>query len=319
MSPSQPGLPRPPFKTTPGSAAAFARTLPRPAAMSATAIFATAALAAGAYALYVRRSAVQAEGLEGRPPFASFGFRSLKLQSADVVNHNTKRLVFELPDPAVKSGLTLTSALLTITFPGGSWLPTVRPYTPVNDLNDKGKLEFLIKHYPNGKASTYLHALKPGDAVTFAPIPGYKWRANEHAHIALVAGGQGITPCYQLARGILADAADRTRVTLVWGVNTDDDIVLGAELSDLAAQHPGRLDVVYVVSKPEAGSMHVAGHVTREVLERAGVKKGAGDVAKVFVCGPPAMEKVLVGGKGPFGGAGILAELGYGKKEVHRF
>lgn len=65
--------------------------------------------------------------------------------------------------------------------------------------------------------------------------------------------------------------------------------------------------------------MHVAGHVTKEVLERAGVKKGAGDVTKVFVCGPPAMEKVLVGGKGPFGGAGILAELGYGKKEVHRF
>jgi hypothetical protein len=36
------------------------------------------------------------------------GFTSLRLHSAEVVNHNTKRLRFELPDPNARSGLSLT-------------------------------------------------------------------------------------------------------------------------------------------------------------------------------------------------------------------
>lgn len=61
--------------------------------------------------------------------------RSVRLESSELVNHDTKRLRFALPDPKQSTGLSLTSAVLTISWPSGSWLPTIRPYTPVNYIS----------------------------------------------------------------------------------------------------------------------------------------------------------------------------------------
>jgi len=179
--------------------------------------------------------------------------------------------------------------------------------------DEPGHIDFLVKQYPNGKQSTHLHSMQPGDTVTFLRIPGYSWKPNEQAHIALVAGGQGITPCYQLAQGILKDSNDRTRMTLVWGVNSDDDLILADEFAALEAQYPDRFKTVYTISRPKAGSRHPQGYVTKELLEKAGVVPGEKGATKVFVCGPPAMEKALTA-KG-----GVLEALGYTKKDWHKF
>ncbi|CAK7219827.1 hypothetical protein SEUCBS140593_004024 [Sporothrix eucalyptigena] len=281
--------------------------------MSSSILFAAAVVAVGAYVLYTRNAAAaQAETAGGKPPFASFGFRTLTLTETKKVNHNVKHLQFDLGGPNTTSGLTVTSALLTITFPGGRWLPVLRPYTPINDVDDRGHLDLLVKQYPNGKQSSHLHSLQPGDRVTFFRIPGYSWKPNEQSHIGLVAGGQGITPCYQLLRGILRNGNDNTKVTLVWGVNTEADLILKDELAALQKQYPGRLTTQYVVSKPSSKGPYKQGHVTSEVLKAAGVSVDDG-VGKVFLSGPPAMETALLARDGAF------AELGYGKKEVHKF
>lgn len=175
----------------------------------------------------------------------------------------------------------------------------------------------MVKLYPNGKQSTHLHSLKPGDTLTFAPIKEFAWTPNKHEHVALIAGGAGITPMYQLARGILHNPTDQTRVTLVWGVNTDEDIFLKDEFAAMERAYPGRFKAVYVVATPEAGSPHQKGFVTRQVLDGAGLgasEKKNRDV-KVLVCGPPAMEKALKGKKGQ----GVLAELGYRPDQVYSF
>ncbi len=155
--------------------------------------------------------------------------------------------------------------------------------------------------------------MKPGESLTFLRIPGYSWKANEQEHVALVAGGQGITPCYQLARGILRNPADKTRVTLVWGVNTEDDIVLADELAQMEREYRGRFRVVYTVAKPAASSKLTKSFVTKELLQGAGIVRGEKGAGKVFVCGPPAMEKALTGKDGELG------KLGYAKGQVHKF
>jgi cytochrome-b5 reductase len=94
--------------------------------------FAAAVAGIGAYALYLRSSS---NTKSDKPIFSSFGFHTLRLDSTELINHNTKKLRFELPDASKPSGLSLTSALLTISFPNGRWLPVLRPYTPVNDLS----------------------------------------------------------------------------------------------------------------------------------------------------------------------------------------
>ena len=75
--------------------------------------------------------------------------------------------------------------------------------------------------------STHLHNMVPGQRLDFkGPLPKYPWAPNKHEHIALVAGGTGITPMYQLIRAIFDNPEDKTKVTLVFGNVTENDILL---------------------------------------------------------------------------------------------
>lgn len=166
--------------------------------------------------------------------------------------------------------------------------------------------------------------MRPDDSIIMirGVPPGYRWTPNQHPHVALVAGGAGITPIYQLTKGILGNPEDGTKITLVWGVNSDADIFLRDEFSALEERFPGRFRALYVVSHPEPGSRYPKGYVTKQVLDEAGLgaSNSGNKDAKVFVCGPPAMEKALTGAKG-FGksNSGVLAELGYTPGQIHRF
>ncbi|KAI1814034.1 oxidoreductase NAD-binding domain-containing protein [Poronia punctata] len=270
--------------------------------------------------IYSRYMMSVAHADNATPPRA-FGvgpaFLSLPLHSSDQVNHNTKRLRFILPTEAHVSGLGLTSALLTYSWPKGCMLPCVRPYTPISHSDDPGFLELMVKEYPNGKQSTHLHSLQPGDTLRFVtPIPGYKWTSNKHPEITLIAGGAGITPIFQLIQGILRNPDDRTRMTLVFGVNTEADILLKAEFDDFQYRFPDRFKAIYAISNPLGPTQHAHGHVTKQLLSKVLTATPETKDTKVFVCGPPAMETALVG-KGKQ--QGILGELGYTKDQIHRF
>ncbi|CAG8104573.1 unnamed protein product [Penicillium salamii] len=277
-------------------------------------IVSVVAIGSGAYFAQSLLSTAHAESKESPKAFAGFGFTTLRLQSTKDVNHNTKRLVFEFPDPTATSGLSLTSALLTITRPEGRWLPVPRPYTPISDLNQQGTIEFMVKKYPNGKASSHIHSLVPGDTLTFATaLKGHAWTPNQTNQVYLIAGGAGITPTYQLAQGILNNPADATKINLVFGVNTERDLLLREELEGFKRRFPDRFDYTYVVSHPKGlCDGFQKGYITQELL--GGVLKDG--KAKVFVCGPPAMETSLVG---PCGRAGILARLGFEKSQIVKF
>jgi cytochrome-b5 reductase len=58
---------------------------------------------------------------------------------------------------------------------------------------------------------------------------------------------------YQPIRAILKTPDDRTKITLVFGVNTERDILLRPELERLAEQFPGRFTYLFTVSRPEEG------------------------------------------------------------------
>ncbi|EME38673.1 hypothetical protein DOTSEDRAFT_75430 [Dothistroma septosporum NZE10] len=246
--------------------------------------------------------------------------KQLTVTKSEQVNHDTKRITFALPggDNEI-SGVPAGSAILTQHNPSNGWLPILRPYTPISDPSTRGTLELLVKRYPSGRASTHMHSLSPGDHLTVrGPLPGYNWRVPKSStSILLVAGGAGITPIYSLAKGILSNANEKTQVQLLWGVNGERDIVLRDELERLEQQHPGRLQVTYCISGPDAkeqGEKWTKGYVDKSVLqqaiERCGSTWGDDQGKKVFLCGPPAMENAV--GK-------TLTELGLGKKEVHKF
>lgn len=155
--------------------------------------------------------------------------------------------------------------------------------------------------------------MKPGDSLLFAAaLQSHHWKPNSVPHVTLIAGGCGVTPIYQLARGILSDSEDKTKVTLVYGANTEEDILLKKELDDFQKEYSGRFEALYAVSQPAEGSTVRRGRVEKELLK--GVVRP--DDGIVFLCGPPGMERAL---KGDGKTKGILEELGYRKDQIHSF
>ena len=61
------------------------------------------------------------------------GFISLKLDSVENINHNTKKFRFALPEGDQVSGLVIASAILTKYKGPEMEKPVIRPYTPVSD------------------------------------------------------------------------------------------------------------------------------------------------------------------------------------------
>jgi len=195
-------------------------TPPGPASgASNTAIYAAlsaAALGGGGYYYYQRTSPSSAQAppsaaeqetvpatpspSASAPQTATFtggdqGFIDLKLESVEEINHNTKKFRFALPNKDDVSGLQIASALLTKYKGPGMEKPVVRPYTPTSDEDARGYVDLLVKRYPNGPMSEHMHDMEPDQRLDFkGPVPKYEWQPNKHDHIALIAGGTGITP-----------------------------------------------------------------------------------------------------------------------------
>jgi len=252
------------------------------------------------------------------------GFVSLKLEEVENINHNTKRFRFSFEDPNSVSGLKIASALLTKFQAEGMEKPVMRPYTPISDEDTKGYLDLMIKQYPNGPMSTHIHDMKPGQRLDFkGPLPKYPWTDNKHDHIALLAGGTGITPMFQLCRAIFNNKAENTKVTLVFGNISEEDILLKGELASLENEFPNRFKAFYVLDKPPKGAaQYTKGFMTKELLQKVLPAPSEQNI-KVFVCGPPGLMKAISGPKkspadqGDL--AGTLSELGYSKDQVYKF
>jgi cytochrome-b5 reductase len=146
--------------------------------------------------------------------------------------------------------------------------------------------------------------------------------------LIFLAGGAGITPLYSLSKGILSDPSDRTRIQLLWGVNGIQDIVLKNELDELEKQYPDRLRVAYTVSRPQStpeSSPNLSddkkmkkGYVNRSLLHEAisqchSGRWGDAKGTKIWLCGPPLMEKAMTGKEG------VLASLGLTGNQVFIF
>ncbi|KAL1970606.1 hypothetical protein VTN77DRAFT_4250 [Rasamsonia byssochlamydoides] len=251
------------------------------------------------------------------------GWVELRLGETEDLSPNTKRLRFEFPDKEAVSGVQVASAILTKYKPPTGDKAIIRPYTPVSDEDQPGYLDLVVKRYHDGPMSEHLHSLKVGDQVDFkGPIPKYQWEPNKHKHIACLAGGTGITPMYQLIRAIFKNPEDKTKVTLVFGNVTEDDILLKKELDELENTYPQRFKVFYLLDKPSKDWTGGKGYITKELLKTV-LPEPKEENIKIFVCGPPGMYKALSGPKvspkdqGELTGA--LKELGYSKDQVYKF
>jgi cytochrome-b5 reductase len=226
-------------------------------------------------------------------------------------------------DEGKRRKLTSTAAILTKYKGPEDAKPTLRPYTPVSDETAKGHIDLLVKQYPGGPMSTHFHNMVPDQRLDMkGPLPKYPWETNKHNHIALISGGTGITPMYQLCRAIFNNPEDKTKVTLVFGNIAEEDILLKREFEELENTYPQRFRAFYLLNKPAEGWTGGKGNIDKELLKTV-IPDAKQENIKVFVCGPPGLYNAVSGPKkspsdqGEL--AGILKELGYTKDQVYKF
>ena len=88
---------------------------------------------------------------------------SLKLVEKQVISHDTRRFVFELPSPNHILGLPVGQHIYLLAKINGSLV--VRPYTPVTSDEDLGHMDLVVKVYfrdvhpkfPEGGKSHYIY------------------------------------------------------------------------------------------------------------------------------------------------------------------
>ncbi|ANB13760.1 Mcr1p [Sugiyamaella lignohabitans] len=171
--------------------------------------------------------------------------------------------------------------------------------------------------------STHIHGLKPNDVLSFkGPLPKYQWTPNAHKEIALLGGGTGITPLYQLLQAIHKDPNDKTKVNLFYANVTKEDVLIRDEIEALIKDRPDQFKVTYFLDKPPSGWTGETGYISKEFLSK-NLPKPDSENIKIFVCGPPPFYNALSGPKvspqdqGELTGA--LKELGYNKDQVYKF
>lgn len=222
-------------------------------------------------------------------------YRKFPLIRKDALSPNVYRLVFGLPMSTDSLGLpTGTHVTIRADINGK---PASRSYTPTSNDKDLGHMELVVKVYTGGLISNYLATRELGNLVELrGPKGPMRYHRNLCKKLGMIAGGTGITPMFQLIRAICEDSFDNTKVTLLYGNQSDVDILLRQELDGFERQFPEKLSVWYVLSQAPEGWEYGTGLVTKELIKE---KFGApSSDFKVHLCGPPgminAMKKNLV-------------------------
>ncbi|KAI0041397.1 ferredoxin reductase-like C-terminal NADP-linked domain-containing protein, partial [Auriscalpium vulgare] len=263
-----------------------------------------------------------------KSPLDPNAFVDFKLKKVEPYNHNTAKFVFELPEdeasllPVASCVVVKASDDAALTDKKGK--PVVRPYTPISPPDAPGELVLLIKKYETGAVSKYVfEQLKPGDTLAIkGPFPKFPYKANEFDEVALIGGGSGVTPLYQILTHALADPANKTKFTLIFANVTEKDILLREEFDALQKAHPDTFRAVYALDKPAPGWAGAVGYVNQALVKEHVAPPTLGEKVKVFVCGPPGQVAGIAGKKdGMKQGAlgGVLKELGYTEDQVYKF
>ncbi|KAJ5200176.1 Cytochrome b5 [Penicillium cf. griseofulvum] len=238
-------------------------------------------------------------------------YKKLSLIQKDQLSPNVYRFVFQLPNKRDVIGLPIGQHVAIKAMINGASVS--RSYTPTSNNLDLGKLELVIKCYPDGLLTgQYLESLEVGDKVEFrGPKGAMKYHNGLCKKIGMIAGGTGITPMYQLIRAICEDDRDTTEISLIYANRSEEDILLRRELEAFARGYPKNFKLWYMLDHPSDNWAYGKGYVTGEVMTAR--LPGPAPDTKIMLCGPPGMvnaskKSLVAAGFKPPGAVGKMTD-----------
>jgi propane monooxygenase reductase subunit len=206
----------------------------------------------------------------------------------DPVTHDMRHLVLRLVEP--REIKFFPGQYVDISIPGTD---ATRSFSMANTSSrDNGRLEFVIKVYPDGLFSHFLDArLAVGDRLDLSgPFGVFTLRDSEDADLIFVGGGAGMAPILSLLRS-MAERGIRRKATYYYGARRRRDLCFEDELQALETSLPG-FRYVPALSEPAADDAWdgEVGFVTDVVKRHESNLKNA----HAYVCGPPPMVEAAM-------------------------
>jgi propane monooxygenase reductase subunit len=223
--------------------------------------------------------------------------------SKDPVTHDMRHLVLQLIEP--ERVAYFPGQYFDITVPGTE---ESRSFSVAGTPTaDGGRLEFVIRVYPDGLFSTFLdRELSVGDRVeVVGPFGVFTLREGRESDLVFVGGGAGMAPILSVLRA-LAERGSTRKATYYYGARRKRDLCFEKELLALAEVLPN-FHFVPALSEPDADDGEWDGEVG---LITDVVKRHESDLAAAdsYVCGPPPMVEAAME---------VLASLGAPDKHVY--
>jgi propane monooxygenase reductase subunit len=212
---------------------------------------------------------------------------SAEVVSKDRVTHDMRHLVLRLAEP--REFKFFPGQYVDIAVPGTD---ATRSFSMANTSARDGRLEFIIRCYPDGLFSHFLDTeLGSGDRLDLTgPFGVFTLREGYGEELIFVGGGAGMAPILSLLRS-MAERGISRKATYYYGARRRRDLCFEEELHDLEQALPG-FRYVPALSEPAPDDAWEgeAGLITDVV------KRQAGDLvaAHAYVCGPPPMVEAAI-------------------------
>ena len=222
-----------------------------------------------------------------------------RVTAVEELTHDIRRLELELLEP--KEVEFHPGQYVDISIPGADGHH--RSFSMANLPSDKGRLEFMIKLYPDGRFSGLLGSGEICEGTELeikGPYGMFTLRDQSPRQLVFIGGGAGMAPILCLLRSLQERGIERDAV-YYYGARTETDLFHREELEALAGELPS---FRYVPALSHAEWDGEAGMIT-DVVERL-----EGDVTEVdaYVCGPPPMVEAAMD---------VLGELGAPEKNIY--
>ncbi|CAI0385065.1 unnamed protein product [Linum tenue] len=240
-------------------------------------------------------------------------FRDFKLVKRTQLSHNVAKFTFALPTPTSVLGLPIGQHI-SCRGKDSQGEEVIKPYTPTTLDSDVGSFELVIKMYPQGRMSHHFREMRVGESLA---VKGPKVQVLsilqgccllgvldtnlaklELLECLLVALALHQCSKYALklnfsavARAILENPKDQTKVHLIYANVTHDDILLKEELEGLASRYPDSFKIYYVLNQPPEVWNGGVGFVSKEMIQTH-LPAPAADI-QILRCGPPPMNKAM--------------------------
>lgn len=210
------------------------------------------------------------------------------LASATLVTHDIREINMRLEEGQEIRYRPGQYVQIQAPAPGGD---VFRAYSISSPAHEHQAVQLIVRLVPGGIASTYLHGLKEGAAMTFTgPYGEFRLSEDPDEEIICVGGGCGMAPMANIIDTLYERWPDRS-CYLFFGCRSKKDAFYYERWTELARRHPN-FKVIYALSDPlppgeawdgETGFVHLA--VDKRLAP--GVKRQA------FLCGPPPMIEAV--------------------------